>query len=43
MNRVLTFSMYEQGPAEVEDLSDGAGMSSEDTGKISQHKPHTDT
>ncbi len=23
--------MYEQDPAEVEDLSDGAGMSSEDT------------
>lgn len=30
--------MYEQDPAEVEDLSDGAGMSSEDTGKISQHE-----
>lgn len=35
--------MYEQDPAEVEDLSDGAGMSSEDTGKISQHKLLTNT
>lgn len=29
--------MYEQDPAEIEHLSDGAGMSSEDTGSVSQH------
>ncbi len=31
VKELCTFSMYEQDPAEVEDLSDGAGMSSEDT------------
>lgn len=34
--------MYEQDPAEIEHLSDGAGMPSEDTGSVSQHKHKSD-